>query len=199
MRVLKSCHQQLIEWHFQHFLIDLVRVHKHISVHLHLDSQNRNLVSSYFQLVWLAVKTEAVDWLTFLRIFCLLSSSNESELNVRIKVTAQVLEWQLELLDSLNLFDCQRDQLRIGRFVVQLLHALYSWVVKVPQKQNLDFSLNTHLFGQSFLRLVGHMLFNGLGGRVSVMRHLDVNEAHNSSLESVLGCFHNNNEFLLSL
>lgn len=38
--VLKSCHQQLVERIFQHFLVDLVLVQKHISIYLNLDSED---------------------------------------------------------------------------------------------------------------------------------------------------------------
>ena len=147
LRILKSCHQQFIKWVLQQFLIHFSRVQKHISIDLNLDCQNGNLVRGNFQLVWLAVKTKAVDWLSFLfseRAIFLVSGSDESKLNVGIEITTQVLEWQLELLNSLTLLHSKGNQLRIGIFIVQLLHALDPGIVKVAQEQHLNFPLDNH-------------------------------------------------------
>ena len=56
--------------------------------------------------------------------------SNKSKLNVRVQVRAQVLEWELEFLDSLGLLDCERNEFGACIFVVQLLHAFDSWVIQ---------------------------------------------------------------------
>ena len=83
-------------------------------------------------MVGLAVEAEAVDWLQllFLRILSI-RGPDESKLNIRVQVSAQVLERKLELLDALSLLDSEGYKLRACILIVQLLHAFNSWVVEV--------------------------------------------------------------------
>lgn len=60
--------------------------------------------------------------------------SNESKLDVGVKVRAQVLEGQLELLNSCSLFDGQGYEIRVGDLAVQLLHAFYLGVVQETEE-----------------------------------------------------------------
>ena len=96
------------------------------------------MVCGNFQLVGLAVEAEAVDWLQllFLRILSI-RGPDESKLNIRVQVSAQVLEWKLEFLDALGLLDCERNKLRASSFVVQLFHALDSWIVQESKEEYL--------------------------------------------------------------
>jgi len=78
----------------------------------------------------LAVEAQAIDWLQILLFRILLvRGPDESKLNIRVQVRAQVLEWKLEFLDALGLFDRERNEFGACIFVVQLLHALDSWVI----------------------------------------------------------------------
>ena len=54
LRVLQSCNQQLVQWVFEHALVDL-RVQL-INVYFDLDGQDSNLISVDFKLIWLAVE-----------------------------------------------------------------------------------------------------------------------------------------------
>ena len=64
--VLESRHKQLVQRVLQHFLVHLVLVQQKVSVYFHLNRQDRKLVSGNFQLVWLAVEAQAIDWLQIL-------------------------------------------------------------------------------------------------------------------------------------
>ena len=64
--------------------------------------------------------------------------ADESELDIRVKICAKILEWQLELLNAASLLDGKRDQFCLGRFIKQLLHAFDLRVVEEPKKQDVQ-------------------------------------------------------------
>jgi hypothetical protein len=81
--VFESRHKELVQWVLQHFLVHLILVHQQIGVDFHLNSQDRKLISSNFQLVWLAIEAQAVDWFQILlSLIFLVSCSNEGKLDV---------------------------------------------------------------------------------------------------------------------
>ena len=87
-------------------MIHLVLIQQKVSVHFHLHRQNRKLVCGNFQLIWLAVEAKTVDGLQLLlfRIF-LVGGPDKSKLDVGIQVSAEILEWKLELLNALSLLN----------------------------------------------------------------------------------------------
>ena len=92
------------------FLVHFALVQQHISIYFDLNCQDGDLVCRDLQLVWLAVEAKAIDWFKrklFLRLVLLNLGSNECELNIRIEVSREVLEWELELLDTLCLLYCE--------------------------------------------------------------------------------------------
>lgn len=101
------------------------------------------MICGNFQLVWLAIKAQAVDWLKFLllRIF-LVSCSDECKLDVRVQVSAQVLERKLELLNTLSFLHSKRHKLGACIFIVQLLHALDTGIIEVTQEKHLKLAGN---------------------------------------------------------
>lgn len=144
-------------------------------------------------MVWLAVEAEAVYWLDLL--FFLVRGANEGKLDVRVKIGRQVLEWQLELLDALSLFYSEAHKLRPGGLVVQLLHALDSGVIQEAKEEHLQLARDR--LCQSLHGLVRDVFLHLCAS--IIVSHLDVDEADNPSLESILWSFDNNYELLLHL
>jgi len=156
------------------------------------------LISGNFQLIWLAIEAQAVDWLEVLLLsIFLVSCSDEGKLNVRVQVGAQVLERELELLDALSLLHGERNELGACIFIVELLHALNARVVEVTQEEHLK--LARHWLESSVQRRVRDVLLDGLRARVGIVSHLDVDERNYSGLETVLWSFHYDDKFLLHL
>lgn len=122
------------------------------------------MVGADLQLVWLAIETQRVNGIDE-PIFCIWSlSTDESELDVRIQVRAEILERQFESLDTLRFLDGQRNYLGVGSLVEKLLHAFYLGVVEIAKQKYVH--LGTLFHGER-LRLVADELFaswlSGLG------------------------------------
>lgn len=131
LRVLESCDEKFVDWSFEKSLVNLLLIEKNICIDFDLDIQNLNLISSNFQLIWLAVKLKAFNWVNFaINIsFTYLLSLDECKFNIRIKIVALVFKRQFELLDSMCLLDCQRNHFLTSHFVVKLSHASQRWII----------------------------------------------------------------------
>jgi hypothetical protein len=155
----------------------------------------------------LAVEGEAVDWFdhSFWRfqlhesISCICSlSSNESKLDIRVKVRADVFERQFEFLDTGSLLDSERDQFRVRSLVEKLLDAFDLWVVQVAKEKHINFLANFGFFLNNSCRIVVQVFFKAFYVVASKLRfgHFNVHKRYNSRLQLIFGSFNNNNEFL---
>ena len=123
---------------------------------------------------------------------------NESKLHVSLDIRAQILERELELLDSLSLLDSQLDDLSIGSGVEQLLDAFNLRVVEEAKEKHLHLSLGLNLIDGHFITFssekVLFSLSHGLNDLVLSQAYID--EGDYSLDKSILGCLNYNYEFL---
>ena len=193
---------------FQLSLVNFFLVQEKISIDFDLYSKDGNLLCIDLQLVWLAVEWEAVNWFDqalwwfefHKGISCICGlSSNKSKLDVRVKVGADIFEWQLELLDSSSLLDGKGDQLRISGLVEELFDTLDLWVVQVTKEKDIDFATNFGFLLNNICRIVVQVFFETLWLVVASelgFCHFNVYKRYDSRLQFVFGSFNNNNEFL---
>ena len=124
-------------------------------------------------------------------------SADESKLDIRVKICAKILEWQLEFLDSASLLDGQRDQFCAGSFIEQLLHAFDLWIIEESKQQDVYLpSYSLLLNNNIFARMTDEFLSWSC---LFVTYHLDVNEGDDFGLETVFRCFYYDDEFLAHL
>ena len=75
-----------------------------------------------------------------------LRCSNKGKLDVRVKIRAEILKGQLELLNSSSLFNGQGYEVRVRDLAIQLLHAFYLWVVQEAEQKDVKLPLYWLLF-----------------------------------------------------
>lgn len=179
-------------------MVDLLVIKENISVHFDLNVEDLELIGCDLQLIGLAVELKTLNWVheTTLVLRKLLGL-DEGKLNVRVKIGAQIFEWQLEFLNALSLFNSERNNVLASDFVVKLSHTLNLWIVKVSKQQNFKLLGDWLLLEDHAFFFVAHVLL--LGGLNRRFLELDVNERNNSTLQFVLWGFNNDDEFLVSL